>query len=141
MSSCIKDVFYDIGGRPFLSTQTLTDIEKKNESKENIKGSLSFCPPGFTKWLCKISNINFETNYPNEFKYLNETVDIEEFRIENENAGISIERDSDVSVSNHRKNEKKNALGSEDSFFGEPGETPPPDSPIGYNDSIFDEIV
>ncbi len=90
---CAQDALYDIGGRQFLSSQTLSQIV----SRAAVTSDQWLYPASFIKWSCEISGIDFKSQYPAEYEHLLLTPYYEEARavIFNKARGIDGE-DSDM---------------------------------------------
>ncbi len=61
---CVQNTLYSIDAAPFLSSQSLTDLE-------NISTNFEWhFPPSYIQWTCQITGRNFEKDFPKEYKFL-----------------------------------------------------------------------
>ncbi len=90
---CGQDALFDIGGRPFLSSQTLSQIVDRGSVE---KESWLF-PARFIKWNCEISGVDFKSQFPAEYEHLLLTPDFEDCRAVNlSNRAADDAEDSDM---------------------------------------------
>ncbi len=61
---CNRETLYSIDASPFLSSQSLTDLE-------NVSADLAWhFPPAYIKWTCELTNRNFAKDFPKQNRFL-----------------------------------------------------------------------
>ncbi len=91
-----RNVLYSINGNPFLSSQTLTNLEN-----QSVNFDWNY-PPKYVKWMCEKIGRDFEIDYPKKFEFLRATEKAFDYRPQ---LSTNIEDIENISENDENKNE------------------------------------